>query len=164
MTGWREGLFTRAYAELLLYSLLLLTLIAHRFLSLPNLSTAVLLLPIVFLPSESFGLKSRWNLSLLLLPLLYFAHPHNFFELALQAFAEELFFRAYLMRKLSNLTVSLLFVPPHVVLYGDIFSWLTFFPSLLFGFVYRKTLSLTFVSLLHLLSNILWFELLRGLL
>jgi membrane protease YdiL (CAAX protease family) len=157
-------LFTRAYTELAFYSLLLFTLALHKFFSLPNLATAVLLLPLAFLPREGFGLKSPWNFSLLLLPLLYPIHPHNFLGLSLQAFAEEVFFRAYLMRKLSNLTVSILFVFPHVLLYGGLFSWLTFFPSLLFGFVYQKTHSLALVSLLHLLSNILWFELFSKLL
>ncbi len=146
----------RAYTELLLYGLLLFSLVLHRAYGLPNLSIIVLLLPLVFLPLERFGVKSPWNLSLLALPLLYVLHPQNFMSLSLQAFAEELFFRAYLMQRLSNLNVSVLFTVPHVILYTDLWSVLTFFPSLFYGFVYKKTNSLAFVSLLHLASNILW--------
>ncbi|QID33593.1 CPBP family glutamic-type intramembrane protease [Pampinifervens florentissimum] len=77
-------------------------------------------------------------------------------SLSLQAFAEELFFRAYLMQRLSNLNVSVLFTVPHVILYTDLWSVLTFLPSLLYGYAYQRTGSLVFVSLLHLASNILW--------
>lgn len=151
-------MFTKRYTEALLYALLILSLLTHKLYNLPNLSIFVLLLPISFLPQERFGLKSPWNFSLLLLPLVYFLHPQNFFSLSLQAFAEELFFRAYLMSKFSNLQVSLLFTLPHVILYGNLWSWLTFFPSLFYGLVYARTGSLVFVSLLHLVSNALWFK------
>ncbi len=153
----------RAYTELLLYGLLLFSLVLHRAYGLPNLSIIVLLLPLVFLPSERFGVKSPWNLSLLALPLLYVLHPQNFMSLTLQAFAEELFFRAYLMQRFSNLTVSVLFTIPHIILYADLWSVLTFFPSLLYGYIYQRTGSLAFVSLLHLASNLLWFTFLAKL-
>ncbi|MEN3028151.1 MAG: CPBP family glutamic-type intramembrane protease [Aquificaceae bacterium] len=151
----------RRYNELLLYSLLILSLFFHRFYGLPNLSLLLLLLPLAFLPSERFGLRSPWNLSLLMLPLLYLLYPRNFLGLSLQAFGEELFFRGYLMRSFSNLRVSLLFTIPHVILYGDLWSWLTFFPSLFYGFIYQKTTSLALVSVLHLSSNVLWFRFLH---
>ncbi len=153
----------RAYTELLLYGLLLFSLVLHRVYSLPNLGLIVLLLPLVFLPLERFGVKSPWNLSLLALPLLYVLHPQNFMSLTLQAFAEELFFRAYLMQRFSNLTVSVLFTLPHIILYADLWSLLTFFPSLLYGYIYQRTGSLAFVSLLHLASNLLWFTFLAKL-
>jgi membrane protease YdiL (CAAX protease family) len=142
--------------ELLLYGLLLINLTLHRLYGFPNLSTALLLLPLAFLPSERFGLRSRWNVNLLLLPFLYILYPQGFFSLALQAFAEELFFRAYLMQRFSNLAVSALFALPHIILYTDIWSVLTFFPSLFYGYVYQKTGSLGFAFLLHLASNVLW--------
>ncbi len=156
MIGRREELFTGKYTELFLYGLLLLNLTLHRLYGLPNLSILILLLPLAFLPSDRLGLKSPWNASLLALPLLYLLYPQNFFSLSLQAFAEELFFRAYLMQRLSNLNVSVLFTVPHVILYTDLWSVLTFFPSLLYGYIYQRTGSLVFVSLLHLASNILW--------
>ncbi|MCX7989319.1 MAG: CPBP family glutamic-type intramembrane protease [Aquificaceae bacterium] len=154
----------RRYSELLLYSLLILSLLFHKFYGLPNLSLFLLLLPLVFLPSDRFGLRSVWNLSLLLLPVLYLLYPKNFLGLSLQAFAEELFFRGYLMQSFSNLKVSFLFTIPHVILYGDLWSWLTFFPSLFYGFAYRKTSSLALVTVLHLSSNVLWFRFLNPLL
>ncbi len=136
----------RAYTELLLYGLLLFSLVLHRVYGLPNLSIIALLLPLVFLPLERFGVKSPWNLSLLALPLLYVLHPQNF------------------MQRFSNLTVSVLFTIPHIILYVDLWSVLTFFPSLLYGYIYQRTGSLAFVSLLHLASNLLWFTFLAKLL
>lgn len=150
----------RGYTEFILYALLLLNLTFHRLYAFPNLSTIILLLPLAFLPSERFGLKSPWNASLLALPLLYILYPQNFLSLSLQAFAEELFFRAYLMQRLSNFVVSVLFTVPHVILYMDLWSVLTLFPSLLYGYTYQKTKSLAFVSLMHLASNVLWLGLL----
>lgn len=158
MIGRRTKLFTKRYTEALLYSLLLLNLLLHRLYNLPNFSPLLLLLPLVFLPYERLGIKNWWNLSLLSLPFLYMLHKENFFALSLQAFAEELFFRAYLMQSLSNLSVSLLFTLPHIILYSDLWSFLTFFPSLFYGFVYQRTGSLALVSLLHLASNLLWFK------
>jgi len=151
-------LFIKRYTELFLYSLLLLSLLAHKLYHVLNLSVFVLLLPLAFLPAERFGLKSPWNLSLLALPFMYLLRPQDFLSLALQSFAEELFFRAYLMQRYSNLFVSFLFTLPHVLLYENLWAYLTFFPSLLFGYAYERTRSLAFVSLLHLSSNILWYE------
>lgn len=151
-------MFIRRSTELFLYGLLLFNILLHRLFQTPNLGTLILLLPLAFLPSYRLGIKNRWNLSLLLLPLLYLAHPHNFLSLSLQAFAEELFFRAYLMQSFSPLTVSLMFTLPHFILYTDLWSLLTFFPSLLYCYVYQKTNSLALVSLLHLASNIFWFR------
>jgi membrane protease YdiL (CAAX protease family) len=62
------------------------------------------------------------------------------------------------MKRYSNLEVSLMFMVPHFILYPSILSLLTFFPSLLFGFAYQKTGSLAFVSLLHLVSNLVYFK------
>lgn len=154
-------MFIKRYTEAVLYGLLLVNLLLHRLYGLPNLSPIVLLLPLAFLPYERLGIKSWWNLSLLVLPFLYMLHKENFLALSLQAFAEELFFRAYLMQRLSNFTVSLLFTLPHVILYGHLWSFLTFFPSLLYGFVYQRTGSLALVSLLHLGSNVLWFKVIK---
>ncbi|MFN3598432.1 MAG: type II CAAX prenyl endopeptidase Rce1 family protein [Aquificaceae bacterium] len=151
-------MFIRRSTELLLYGLLIFNILLHRLFQMPNLSTLILLLPLAFLPSERFGVKSRWNLSLLLLPLLYLIHPQNFLSLLIQAFAEELFFRAYLMQSFSPFLVSLMFALPHFILYTDLWSLLTFFPSLLYCYIYQRTNSLALVSLLHLASNIAWFR------
>ena len=90
----------------MLYGLLLVNLLLHRLYGLPNLSPIVLLLPLAFLPYERLGIKSWWNLSLLVLPFLYMLHKENFLALSLQAFAEELFFRAYLMQRLTKSLTS----------------------------------------------------------
>lgn len=154
----KKRLYTEGFTEYGLYALLIFSLLLHRFYGLPNLSLLVLLLPIVFLPYERFGIKSKWNLSLFALPLLYLLHPKDFLSLLLQAFAEELFFRGFLMQRFSIFMVSLLFTLPHVILYTDIFSLLTFFPSLFYSYVYQRTGSLILVSLLHLASNIFWYR------
>ncbi|MFN7065548.1 MAG: type II CAAX prenyl endopeptidase Rce1 family protein [Aquificaceae bacterium] len=130
----------------------------HKLYNLPNLSMLILLIPLIFLPSQRLGIKNPWSLSLFLLPFIYLLYPKNFLEILLQAFAEELFFRAYLMQSFSNLKVSLLFTIPHVILYTSLWSFLTFLPSLFFGFVYQKTGSLALVSLLHMLSNLFWWH------
>ncbi|MFN3813169.1 MAG: type II CAAX prenyl endopeptidase Rce1 family protein [Aquificaceae bacterium] len=81
---------------------------------------------------------------------------YSLFNLSFSAFAEELFFRGFLMRRYSNLIVSFLFMFPHLLLYQNLLSALTFFPSLLFGLIYKKTDSLIFVSMVHVFSNVLY--------
>jgi hypothetical protein len=102
--------------------------------------------------------KNRWNLFLITLPACSFTGMgiYTLFSMSFSAFAEELFFRGYLMRRYSNLIVSFMFTFPHLLLYQNLQSVLTFFPSLLFGIVYQKTQSLIFVSLLHLYSNLVY--------
>jgi membrane protease YdiL (CAAX protease family) len=157
MTDKRIKSFIKSYSEPILYLLVLLSVFLHKFLGVPNLSIFFLLSPLVFL---EIRLLDRWIF-------LWFFYPTTFLffdalwllGMTLSAFAEELFFRAYLMKRFSNLKVSLMFVIPHFILYPGILSLLTFFPSLFFGFAYQKTRSLTFVSLLHLTSNLVYFKL-----
>jgi len=156
MTDKRIRSFTKSYSEPILYLLVLLSLFLHKFLGIPNLSIFFLLSPLVFL---EIRLLDRWIF-------LWFFYPTAFLffdalwllGMTLSAFAEELFFRAYLMKRFSNLEVSLMFVIPHFILYPGILSLLTFFPSLFFGFAYQKTRSLAFVSFLHLVSNLVYFK------
>jgi membrane protease YdiL (CAAX protease family) len=156
MTDKRIKSFTKSYSEPILYLLVLLSVSLHKFFGIPNLSIFFLLFPLVFL---ELRLLDRWVL-------LWFFYPvaFLFFDalwllgMTISAFAEELFFRAYLMKRFSNLKVSLMFVIPHLILYPGILSLLTFFPSLFFGFAYQKTRSLAFVSLLHLVSNLVYFK------
>ncbi len=156
MTGKRIRSFTKSYSEPILYLLVLLSVSLHKFLGIPNLSIFFLLFPLVFL---EIRLLDRWIFLWLFYPtaLLFFDAPW-LLGMTLSAFAEELFFRAYLMRRFSNLRVSLMFVIPHFILYPSILSLLTFFPSLLFGYAYQKTRSLAFVSFLHLISNLVYFK------
>jgi hypothetical protein len=156
MTGKRIKSFIKSYSELILYLLVLLSVSLHKFLGIPNLSIFFLLFPLAFL---ELRLLDRWVFLWLFYPVAFlFFDTLWLLGMTLSAFAEELFFRAYLMKRLSNLKVSLMFVIPHFILNPGILSLLTFFPSLFFGFAYQKTKSLAFVSLLHLVSNLVYFK------
>jgi membrane protease YdiL (CAAX protease family) len=156
MTGKRIKSFTKSYSEPILYLLVLLSVSLHKFLGIPNLSIFFLLFPLVFL---EIRFLDRWIFLWLFYPVAFlFFDALWLLGMTLSAFAEELFFRAYLMKRYSNLSVSLMFVIPHFILYPGILSLLTFFPSLFFGFAYQKTRSLSFVSLLHLVSNLVYFK------
>ena len=157
MTDNRIRSFIKSYSESILYLFVLLSVSLHKFLDIPNLSIFFLLSPLVFL---EIRLLDRWVFLWLFYPTaLLFFDALWLLGMTLSAFAEELFFRAYLMKRFSNLSVSLMFVIPHFILYPGILSLLTFFPSLFFGFAYQKTRSLAFVSLLHLVSNLVYFKL-----
>jgi len=157
MTGKQIKSFIKSYSELILYLLVLLSVSLHKFLDIPNLSIFFLLSPLAFL---EIRLLDRWIFLWLFYPIAFlFFDALWLLGMTLSAFAEELFFRAYLMKRFSNLRASLMFVIPHFILSPGILSLLTFFPSLLFGFAYQKTKSLTFVSLLHLISNLVYFRL-----
>jgi membrane protease YdiL (CAAX protease family) len=157
MTGKQIRSFIKSYSELILYLFVLLSVALHKFFGIPNLSIFFLLFPIVFL---EIRLLDRWVLLWLFYPIAFlFFDAFWLLSMTLSAFAEELFFRAYLMKKFGNLKVSLMFVIPHFILNPGILSLLTFFPSLFFGFAYQKTKSLTFVSFLHLVSNLVYFKL-----
>ncbi|MFZ8785307.1 CPBP family intramembrane glutamic endopeptidase [Thermocrinis sp.] len=161
MTGKQIKSFTKSYSEPILYLLVLLSVSLHKFLGIPNLSIFFLLFPLVFL---EIRLLDKWVLLWLFYPIAFlFFDALWLLGMTLSAFAEELFFRAYLMKRYSNLSVSFMFVIPHFILYPGILSLLTFFPSLFFGFAYQKTKSLAFVSLLHLVSNLVYFKLLSSL-
>ncbi len=156
MTGKRIRSFTKSYSEPILYLLVLLSVSLHKFLGIPNLSIFFLLFPLVFL---EIRLLDRWIFLWLFYPTaLLFFDALWLLGMTLSAFAEELFFRAYLMKRFSNLRVSLMFVIPHLILNPGILSLLTFFPSLFFGYAYQKTKSLAFVSFLHLFSNLVYFK------
>jgi len=161
MTGKRIKSFIKSYSELTLYLLVLLSVSLHKFLGIPNLSIFFLLFPLAFL---ELRLLDRWVFLWLFYPIAFlFFDALWLLGMTLSAFAEELFFRAYLMKRFSNLKVSLMFVIPHFILNPGMLSLLTFFPSLVFGFAYQKTKSLAFVSFLHLVSNLVYFKLISSL-
>lgn len=149
-----------------LYSLLVFSLLLSRFFDhLWFLPFFILLLPLYFLESQRFGLKNVWNLTgLVILPLLLTMDYRYIASVFMLAFVEELFFRAYMMKYHTNLVVSLLFVIPHFIVYTDIHSLLVFFPSLLFGYIYEKSNSLVFVTVVHGIFNIIYDKLLPSLL
>lgn len=95
------------------------------------------------------------------------SYPFMLVQLLLVALPEEVFFRGYLQRALGNtikgvIAVSLLFALAHFVticLAGDGFSVcgqavLTFFPSLVMGYLYLKTGTLWASVIFHFLANI----------
>jgi len=85
------------------------------------------------------------------------------FQLLSVAFPEEFFFRGFLQDTIGRnykavLLVSLLFAVAHVpkaVLLGDWMSLLTFFPSLVMGWLYMKTNNILPGTIFHLLANLI---------
>ncbi len=139
--------------ELFLYLLLLLSLLLARSLGFFNLSPFVLVLP-ALLGRVRVELKNPYNLSALaLIP--FVMRPPLLYSFA-QALLEELFFRAYMMRRLSNLRVSVMFALAHLILRTDLLSLLTLLPSLLLGWVYMRTGSVILAGVLHFFFNLLW--------
>jgi membrane protease YdiL (CAAX protease family) len=86
------------------------------------------------------------------------------FQLLGISFPEEVFFRGFLQEKLGNtikglLIVSILFSLMHIpqfIFYGNIYSLLTFFPSLIMGFLYMKTSNVFPSTIFHFLSNVMF--------
>jgi membrane protease YdiL (CAAX protease family) len=110
--------------------------------------------------------------ALVLLPFLFFFSAGKKFALmgpgALTAqligvsFPEEVFFRGFLQEMLGNnmkgvVLTSLLFALAHLpgfVFSGDLYATLTFFPSLIMGFLYLRTSSVTPSTIFHFLANV----------
>jgi uncharacterized protein len=84
------------------------------------------------------------------------------FQLLSVSFPEEFFFRGFLQDTVgrnfrSVLLVSLLFAVAHVpkaLVLGDWMSLLTFFPSLVMGWLYMKTNNILPGTIFHLLANL----------
>lgn len=148
-----------------LYILLIFVTIIARFTGLNILVFLVLITPMMFIEEKRLGIRSKWNLSVFaLVPAVYIYGLNYTLSSSVLALAEEIFFRGYLMKTFSNQTVSVMFVVPHMIMYFDLHSLLTFFPSLLFGYVYTRTGSILLVTVLHTVSNIIYDKLLLVLL
>ncbi|HXX80085.1 MAG TPA: CPBP family intramembrane glutamic endopeptidase [Thermodesulfovibrionales bacterium] len=86
------------------------------------------------------------------------------FQLFGVAIPEEVYFRGFLQQRLGNtlksvLTVSLLFSFMHLpqfIFYGDRYSLLTFFPSLVMGLLYWRTSNVLPSVIFHFCSNIVF--------
>jgi membrane protease YdiL (CAAX protease family) len=86
------------------------------------------------------------------------------FQLLGVAVPEEVYFRGFLQQRLGNtlkdvLLVSLLFSFMHLpqfIFYGDKYSLLTFFPSLVMGLLYWRTSNVLPSTIFHFLSNIVF--------
>lgn len=87
-----------------------------------------------------------------------------FFQLIGISLPEEVYFRGFLQERSGNnfkglLIVSILFSIAHMpqfIFYNDIFSLLTFFPSLAMGFLYLKTSNILPPTIFHFFSNVLF--------
>jgi membrane protease YdiL (CAAX protease family) len=90
------------------------------------------------------------------------------FQLAGAALPEEVYFRGFLQERLGNtpgavVAVSALFALTHLpqlIFYSDISSLLTFFPSLVMGFLYMKTANVVTPTIFHFCANIVFLSLL----
>lgn len=86
------------------------------------------------------------------------------FQLLGVSVPEEVYFRGFLQQRLGNtlrgvLVVSLLFSfmhLPQLILYGDRYSLLTFFPSLVMGLLYWRTSNVLPSAIFHFSSNIVF--------
>ncbi|PMP76941.1 MAG: CPBP family intramembrane metalloprotease [Sulfurihydrogenibium sp.] len=142
---------------LIIYVLLLVSVFINKIFNVSFLTPFILLLPLIFVDTKDLNLKSVWNFSLIfVVPIFFISDFTLVLSQFLTAFSEELFFRVYMMKYFSNLITSILFTVPHIVLYNDLHSFLVFFPSLFYGFVYQRTKSLILVTVLHFLSNVFY--------
>ena len=157
------------YSAFTLYILLVLLLSLTYFNSLFfYASFFVLISPLIFKDLKELGLKNYRSgilygslLSSVYLPFIWNSISIQNFYQSGQFFAEEIFFRGYLLSTvpvknihLRNITVSVLFSLPHVIINPDILSVLTFFPSLIFGYLYIRSGSVIAPFIFHLFSNI----------
>ena len=114
--------------------------------------SAVVLLPFWLLASQAgrvFRLLSPRALS---------------FQLLGVSFPEEIYFRGFLQESMGNnikgvVMVSILFSVMHLpqyIFYGDIYSVLTFFPSLIMGYLYYRTSNIVPSTIFHFSSNVVF--------
>jgi membrane protease YdiL (CAAX protease family) len=138
-----------------LYIALIISTVIYKITNLPYLIYVILLSPILFIDFKPvFSYSRKYDLSIIfILPFLFIHEPLQALNNLFVAFSEELFFRVYLLNYFSNLLTSILFTVPHIIIYQDLHSFLTFFPSFFYGFVYQKTKSFSLVIVLHFLSN-----------
>ncbi len=89
------------------------------------------------------------------------------FQLVGISLPEEAYFRGFLQESLGNtmsgvILTSILFSImhlPQLVFYGDWYSLMTFFPSLVIGFIYMKTSNILPSVIFHFAANILFLSL-----
>lgn len=80
------------------------------------------------------------------------------------SFPEEIFFRGFLQETFGNnfraiVVTSLLFAVAHLpglFFSGDLYAPLTFFPSLIMGFLYLRTSSVMPPTIFHFLANVVY--------
>jgi membrane protease YdiL (CAAX protease family) len=125
--------------------------------SLRDAATGLLVSMVILLPLWYF--MSRAGKGFAMLPA-----EAVLYQLIGVSFSEEVYFRGLLQERIGNtakgvLMVSLLFSLMHVpqfIVYKDIYSLLTFFPSLVMGVLYLRTSNLLPPIIFHFLSNIVF--------
>ncbi len=93
-----------------------------------------------------------------------------FFQLLGVALPEEIYFRGFLQQGMNNnmraiVVVSFLFAfihIPQLLFYGQFLAPLTFFPSLIMGYLYTKTGNVVASTIFHFLSNVVFYGFFRG--
>jgi membrane protease YdiL (CAAX protease family) len=83
------------------------------------------------------------------------------FQLFGVALPEEVYFRGFLQERLGNnvrglFIVSILFAVMHLpkfIMYADFYSAMTFFPSLVMGFLYWRTSNIIPCIIFHFMAN-----------
>ncbi len=86
------------------------------------------------------------------------------FQLLVVSIPEEIFFRGFVQESIGNdikgiLITSLMFSLAHLPVFlfdNNIYALLTFFPSIIMGFIYLKTANTMPCIIFHFLSNIIW--------
>lgn len=137
-----------------LYLILIIATLLAKLLDFYVLVFIVLMLPLAFLEKERFGINNYWSLSVfILIPFVYLFGINYTLPIFILAFAEELFFRAYLMKYYSNLAVSAMFVIPHLILYPDLHSFLTFFLQCFWIYIQQNRKFATFNCISHTIKH-----------
>lgn len=86
------------------------------------------------------------------------------FQLLVVSVPEEIFFRGFVQESIGNnikgiLITSIMFSLAHLPVFlfdNNIYALLTFFPSIVIGFIYLKTANIMPCIIFHFLSNIIW--------
>lgn len=86
------------------------------------------------------------------------------FQLLVVSIPEEIFFRGFIQESIGNnikgiLITSMMFSLAHLPVFlfdNNIYALLTFFPSIVIGFIYLKTANIMPCIIFHFLSNITW--------
>lgn len=156
----------------LLYSLLIIGIVLTKTnVNFYFLVAIVLISPLAFYNLEKLGILTNikkgflygLGLSLIYLPFILNKVEISAFYQFPQVFAEEIFFRGYLQTTLEErlkspykaiLISSLMFCIPHMILFPSLTAVLTFFPSLVFGYLFYITRSIYASVIFHLFSNV----------
>ena len=148
-----------------LYGIFLISLIFSKNYGYEFIPFFVLLIPLILEKDENLGFKNYKRGFIFSAPFLVLSIPYllnaKCYAFVLNqlgiAFAEEVFFRGFLMQRFNNLTVSFMFAFAHFTYWENLNAVLTFFPSLFFGYLYIKTGSVFAPALTHFSFNLFYF-------